>query len=84
MTSILLDPSGKVGKLYDAKTTPHMFLIDDMGVLRYDGAIDDKASTRLSSLKGAKNYVSDGLTAMLSNKTIADSKTKPYGCSVKY
>ena len=84
MTAILMDPSGKVGKAYEAKTTPHMFLIDEKGILRYDGAIDNKPSARLSSLDGASNYVATGLDSMMLGKTPAVSKTKPYGCSVKY
>jgi peroxiredoxin len=84
MTSILLDPKGAVGKLYDAKTTPHMFVIDPKGVLRYDGAIDDKPSTQLSTLKGAKNYVTESLSSLFEGKAIAKEQSTPYGCSVKY
>ena len=84
MAAILLDPEGVVGRRYQAKTTPHMFLIDDKGVVQYDGAIDDKPSARLSSLDGAKNYVTLGLNSILAGKKLATSKTKPYGCSIKY
>lgn len=84
MSAILLDPDGKVGKLYEAKTTPHMFVIDPEGVLRYMGAIDDQPSARTSSLAGAKNYVEQALEAMMKGEAVATAETKPYGCSVKY
>lgn len=84
MTAILLDETGKVGKMYDAKTTPHMYIINPKGELVYNGAIDNNSSAQTSSLKGAKNYVSSALTALFDNKAVAKSTTKPYGCSVKY
>lgn len=84
VTAVLLDPDGKVGKLYDAKTTPHMYIINPEGKLVYNGAIDDQDSTRLESLKGAKNYVAAALTSLFDNKAVAEPVTKPYGCSVKY
>ena len=84
MEAILLDPSGKVGKMYDAKTTPHMFVIDPAGKVQYMGAIDDKPSARLASLNGANNYVSNALTQLFEGKAVAQTSTKPYGCSVKY
>jgi peroxiredoxin len=84
MTAILLDGDGKVGKAYDAKVTPHMYIIDPDGKLVYNGAIDDKPSARVSTIDGAKNYVSAALSSLFSNKAVAESVTKPYGCSVKY
>lgn len=84
MTAILLDESGNVGKLYEAKTTPHMFIINPKGTLVYNGAIDDNPSAQTSSLKGAKNYVNSALEALFDSKAVAMSTTKPYGCSVKY
>ncbi|SMF46405.1 redoxin domain-containing protein [Pseudobacteriovorax antillogorgiicola] len=86
MTAILLDPKGTVGRMYNAKTTPHMFIIDPQGILRYDGAIDNKTSPRLAALKadGLQNYVSDGLGNLMASKSVNPSKTEPYGCSVKY
>lgn len=84
MTAILLDPKGTVGREYSAKTTPHMFVIDPKGMLRYNGAIDNKPSARLSSLKGAQNYISAALKSLFSGAKVAKASTKPYGCSVKY
>ena len=84
MTAILLDGDGKVGKMYGAKTTPHMYIINPEGKLVYNGAIDDQPSARTSTIKGANNYVSSALTSLFDKKQVAQATTKPYGCSVKY
>jgi len=83
-TAALLDPSGQLGHLYGAKTTPHMFVINPQGVLIYDGAIDDRPTTDVSDVNGAKNYVSEALGEAMAGKTVATPVTRPYGCSVKY
>ena len=83
-TAVLLDPTGAIGRLYEAKTTPHMFVIDPTGKLIYQGAIDNKPTTDQADLKGADNYLNDALNASMSGKPIAVSTTRPYGCSVKY
>lgn len=83
-TAILLDTEGIMGRSYDARVTPHMYIIDPDGVLRYNGAIDDQPSARASSLEGAHNYV-DAAMASLWNGEEVDVKTNtPYGCTVKY
>lgn len=83
-TAVLLDPTGALGRLYDAKTTPQMFIIDPQGTLIYNGAIDDRATTDVSDINGAKNYVSLALGEALAGKPVGISSTRPYGCSVKY
>lgn len=83
-TAYLVDADGSVGKEYDAKTTPHMYVINPEGVLIYAGAIDDKASTDVDDVRGAKNHVAAALDAAMAGKTIAVKSSKPYGCSVKY
>jgi peroxiredoxin len=83
-TAVLLDATGTVGKLYGAKTTPHMFVIDKEGKLVYRGAIDDNRYWDPKTIKGAKNYVADALDALLAGKKVAEADTKSYGCSVKY
>lgn len=83
-TAILLDGSGTVGRLYSAKSTPHMFVIDPKGNVIYMGAIDDLPSTDWSDIKDAHNYVSAALDAAMSGKAVATPLTTPYGCSVKY
>ena len=83
-TAVLLDPDGKVGRQYGAKTTPHMFIIDAQGALIYQGAIDSKRSWNAADIEGAKNYVSEALDAALAGKPVPTASTQPYGCSVKY
>jgi peroxiredoxin len=83
-TAVLMDPAGTLGHLYDAKTTPDMFIIDPAGNLIYQGAIDDKPTTDQSDVAGAKNYVSVALTEAMSGKPVTEPATRPYGCSVKY
>jgi hypothetical protein len=83
-TAVLLDPSGRLGHLYDARTTPHMFVIDGAGTLVYMGAIDDKPTASHASVRGARNYVREALDALAAGRPIAVASTRPYGCSVKY
>ena len=83
-TAVLMDPEGKLGHLYAAKTTPEMYVIDPEGKLIYEGAIDDRPTPDVSDIKGADNYLSDALTSAMMGKPLANSATRPYGCSVKY
>lgn len=83
-TARILDPSGEIGKLYDAKTTPHMFVIDKEGILVYAGAIDSDSSFKQSSIEGATNYVTAALESLSNGEEIEVASTQPYGCSVKY
>ena len=81
---ILIDEDGKVGRLYSAKTTPHMFLIDTEGTLVYEGALDNAPLGKLADDGTISNYVANALADLGANRVIADASTKPYGCSVKY
>ena len=83
-SDVLLDPDGALGHLYGAKTTPHMFVIDERGVLVYAGAIDDKPSTDSADINGATNYVRAAYQEAKSGKPVSVTATAPYGCSVKY
>jgi peroxiredoxin len=83
-TAVLLDPTGAVGHLYDAKTTPQMFVINPQGVLIYNGAIDDKPTTDTADIGTAKNYVEQALEEAAAGKPVSITSTRPYGCSVKY
>jgi peroxiredoxin len=83
-TAALLDPTGALGHLYDAKTTPDMYVINPQGVLVYDGAIDDRATTDVADIQGAKNYLNEALEDAMGGKPVSDPVTRPYGCSVKY
>jgi hypothetical protein len=80
----LLDPNGKVARLYGAKTTPHLFVIDPSGKLIYEGAIDDHPSTDAADIPQSKNYLVQALDEAMAGKPISIPYTKPYGCSVKY
>ena len=83
---VLFDPEGGVGKMYGAKTTPHMYVIDDQGVLRYQGAIDDAGGLGFmnKNLLEANNYVKNALTEIQGGQAVSTRVSKPYGCSVKY
>ena len=80
----LMDTPGSVGMAYGAKTTPHMYIIDPSGKVVYNGAIDDKRSTNVADVKGAKNYVATALDEMKAGKPVSVASTTPYGCSVHY
>jgi len=83
-TAALLDPTGEIGHLYDAKTSPQMVVINPQGVVIYSGAIDDRPTTDLQDVQGATNYVSLTLEQAMAGKPVQTPTTRPYGCSVKY
>jgi peroxiredoxin len=83
-TALLLDPDGKVGHAYGAKTTPDMYIINPEGKLVYEGAIDSKPTTAVADLKTATNYVKVALDSSMTGKSVSQTVTRPYGCSVKY
>jgi hypothetical protein len=79
-TAVLIDESGRVGRAYGARTTPHMYVVDGDGVLVYAGGIDDKRSTDPADVRTAKNFVRAALADVKAGKPVAT----PYGCSIKY
>ncbi|HEU4929599.1 MAG TPA: thioredoxin family protein, partial [Candidatus Krumholzibacteria bacterium] len=83
-TAYLRDVDGKVGKMYGAKTTPHIFVINPDGVLIYAGAIDDKPAADPATIEGANNYVTATLTSAMAGKPVEVKTTESYGCGVKY
>jgi len=83
-TEVLLDHNGKVGRLYAAKTTPHMYIINPEGMLIYKGAIDSNSSANKADIPASTNYVDQALDSHLKGKPIKVATSKPYGCSVKY
>lgn len=83
-TAYFRDQTGKVGKLYDARTTPHMFIINAEGVLVYAGGIDDIRSANADDIPKATNYVKAALADLAAGRAVQTSTTRPYGCSVKY
>jgi peroxiredoxin len=89
VTATLLDPTGKIGHAYGAKSTPHMFVIDPKGVLIYNGAIDnapleDAAADKTQDGTPYVNYVDQALTQSQAGQKVATPSTAPYGCGVKY
>jgi cytochrome oxidase Cu insertion factor (SCO1/SenC/PrrC family) len=83
-TAYILDAAGTIGKLYDAKTTPHMYIINPEGVLVYAGAIDSDDSFKPEAIAGSKNYVTAALQSLKDGKSVEMASTKPYGCGIKY
>lgn len=83
-SAILLDSAGKIGREYEAKNTPHMFVIDKTGRIAYMGGIDDRPYADPASLKGAKPYVALALADLKAGRAVATPVSQPYGCSVKY
>jgi peroxiredoxin len=81
--AILYDPTGEVGHAYGARTTPHMFIIDEQGKIEYNGAIDDDPAGR-KAMAQRTNYVDGGLSEHEHSEPVDPATTKPYGCSVKY
>lgn len=83
-THLLLDPTGEVGKLYDAKTTPDMRVIDGEGRLLFVGGIDDRPTSKVEDLDGANNFVRAALTDMKEGRQVQTAFAQPYGCAIKY
>jgi AhpC/TSA family protein len=83
-TAVLLDPSGAVGRLYHARTTPHMFVIDTKGDLEYMGGIDSLATSDVDDVPKAEPYLKEAMLAVVGDKPVAHPVTQPYGCGVKY
>jgi peroxiredoxin len=83
-TATLLDPDGKVGKAYGARTTPHLYVINPEGKLVYAGAIDNKPTANKADVQGATNYVTAALSEAMAGKPVSKATSEPYGCSVKY
>ncbi|WP_111657708.1 thioredoxin family protein [Isoalcanivorax indicus] len=83
-TAVLLDESGDMGRAYDARTTPHMYVIDADGVLRFMGGIDSNPSADPADIPGATPYLANAARAVLDGHTPDPAVTRPYGCTVKY
>ena len=81
---VLFDEDGKVGKQYNAKITPHMYIIDPNGNLKYAGAIDSIKSANPADIANATNYVSESMESRLTGKAVKSKLNKPYGCSIEY
>jgi peroxiredoxin len=83
-TTTLLDPDGRIGRAYGARTTPHLYVIDPQGRLVYAGGIDDKPTANPADIATAKNHVKAALAESLAGKPVTVAQTRAYGCSIKY
>lgn len=83
-TEVLLDESGQVGKLYEAQTTPHLYVVNADGVLVYKGGIDSIKSSKAEDIAKAQPYLKDALAAVKAGQPVKNAATAPYGCSIKY
>src|SRR5256714_9915388 len=83
-TALLLDSQGKAGRAYNARNTPHMFVINPEGKIVYEGAIDSKATPNPADIPSSTNYVKAALDESMGGKSVSNSNTRPYGCSIKY
>lgn len=83
-TTVLIDEDGDVGRLYRARATPHMFVVDATGVLAYNGAIDSIRSASQDDIAQAQNYVKAALDSIAAGAPLEVAMSKPYGCSIKY
>ena len=83
-SAYLLDPAGAVGRAYDAKTTPHMYVVNKAGTLVYAGGIDDKPTANPADVNGARNHVLAALSELKAGKAVSVTTSRPYGCAVKY
>src|SRR3982074_2747673 len=82
-TAVLLDPSGSLGRLYGAKTTPHLFVIDKNGALQYMGGIDSIATADVGDIPNAEPYLKEAMLAVEHGGPVAHAVTPPYGCAVQ-
>lgn len=83
-TAMLLDGDGTVGRLYEAKTTPHMYVVNPDGNLIYAGGIDSTPSADPADIADSENYVKSALNEAMAGKPVSTPISKPYGCSIKY
>lgn len=83
-THLLLDPTGEVGKLYGAKTTPDMRVIDAQGRILFEGGIDDRPTNKVEDLEGANNFVRAALEDVEAGRPVRTAFAQPYGCAIKY
>jgi len=84
VTAMILDPQARIAKMYSAKCTPHMFVLDPKGRVIYNGALDDHATTDAADIPGSVNYVDQALAESMAGKPVSVSSTRPYGCGIKY
>ncbi|MCQ4160875.1 redoxin domain-containing protein [Roseomonas sp. GC11] len=82
--AVLLDPQSRIARAYAATTTPHMYVIDPQGVLRYMGGIDSIASNKVEDVPKAEPLAKNAMLAVLAGQPVAQPVTRNYGCAIKY
>lgn len=82
-TAWIDDNSGAIGRKYGLKTTPHLVVINQQGLVAYQGAIDDRPASS-GDPRTARNYVRQAIESLMAGKPVPTAETKPYGCNVKY
>ena len=82
--AVLIDADSTTARLYAAKTTPHMFVINPEGRIVYAGAIDDRPGASTDETRKSKNYVRAALTSATGGVAVDPANTTPYGCSIQY
>jgi len=83
-TAYLRDQEGKVGRLYQARTTPHMYVVDPQGTLVYAGGIDSIRSGNPADIPKAKNFVREALADLKDGRAVRTATSQAYGCGIKY
>ncbi len=83
-TAVVLDHDSKIARAYQARVTPHMYIVDPQGTLVYMGGIDDKPTANPADIPGAKNYVREALSELKAGKPVSAPTTRAYGCTVHY
>lgn len=81
---IIDDRAGRIGRAFGARTTPHVFVIDQDGVVAYQGAIDNAPMGKVEADVANVNYVDQAISQLLAGQNVSTPATPPYGCSVKY
>jgi len=76
----LKDSDSATARAFGAKVTPHVFLIDGTGVVRYRGYIDDSAKPE----DRTTTALTDALDAVLAGKPVANASTRAFGCTIKF
>jgi thiol-disulfide isomerase/thioredoxin len=76
----LKDGDSSIARAYGARVTPHVYVVDSKGMLRYRGYIDDNARAEVRTKTG----LTDALDAMLANREVTNNATRAFGCSIKF
>lgn len=83
-THKILDPQGTIGRMFDAKVTPHMYVIGTDGTLLYNGAIDSIRSTKKEDVEKAEPLLKNAVNAVLAGQPVQNATNQAYGCTIKY